>query len=114
MHVEIRKAGDVVVVDLSGKLSAGLGDQILHDTIDELLAENWRKILLNLSEITFIDSAGIGELVSGLKTAEHLRAALKVVNTNERVHSTLFIARLLPLFDVYRDEAAALEGFARA
>ena len=46
MHVELRKSGDVVIVDLSGKLSAGLGDQILHDTIDELLAENWKKILL--------------------------------------------------------------------
>jgi anti-sigma B factor antagonist len=113
MHVDIRKSDDVVVVDLQGKLSAGLGDQILHDTIDELLAENWRKILLNLSEITFIDSAGIGELVSGLKTAQHLGARLKIVNTNERVHSTLFITRLLPLFDVYRDEQEALLAFSK-
>ncbi len=112
MHVEIRKADDVVVVDLQGKLTAGLGDQILHDTIDELLAENWRKILLNLSAITFMDSAGVGELVSGLKTAQHLGARLKILNTNERVHSTLFITRLLPLFDVHRDEAAALRAFA--
>jgi anti-sigma B factor antagonist len=113
MHVDIRKSDDVVVVDLQGKLSAGLGDQILHDTIDELLAENWRKILLNLSEITFIDSAGIGELVSGLKTAQHLGARLKIVNTNERVHSTQFITRLLPLFDVYRDEQEALLAFSK-
>ena len=113
MHIEIRKHDDVVVVDLQGKLTAGLGDQILHDTIDELLGENWRKILLNLSEITFIDSAGIGELVSGLKTAHHVGAQLKILNTNERVNSTLFITRLLPLFDVFREEQEALKAFAR-
>ena len=114
MHIDIRKHEDVVVVDLSGKLTAGLGDQILHDTIDELLGENWRKILLNLSEITFIDSAGIGELVSGLKTAQHVGAHLKILNTNERVNSTLFITRLLPLFDVFREEHEALKAFAAA
>ena len=60
MHVEVRRAGDVVIVDLKGKLTAGLGDQILRDTLDELLAESWRKILLNLSEVSFLDSAGPG------------------------------------------------------
>ena len=58
MHVEVRRADDVVIVDLSGKLTAGLGDQILRDTIDELLAESWKKILLNLSQVSFMDSAG--------------------------------------------------------
>ena len=65
MHLEIRKHEDVVMVDLQGKLTAGLGDQILHDAIDESWARTGDKILLNLSDVTFIDSAGIGELVSG-------------------------------------------------
>ena len=69
MHVEIRRAGDVVIVDMKGKLAAGLGDQILRETIDELLGEQWKKVLLNLSEVSFMDSAGVGELVAGLKTA---------------------------------------------
>jgi anti-sigma B factor antagonist len=111
MHVEIRKVGTVVVVDLRGKLTAGLGDQILHDTIDELLAESWRKILLNLSEVSFMDSAGLGELVAGLRTAERFGAHLKLLNTNERIHSTLFMSRLLPIFEIYQEEIVALEHF---
>jgi anti-anti-sigma factor len=111
MHVEIRKAGDVVIVDLKGKLTAGLGDQILRDTIDELLAENWRKILLNLSEISFIDSAGVGELVAGLRTAKRFGATLKVLNRSARVHSTLYIAKLLPIFEIFQDEHEALKQF---
>jgi anti-anti-sigma factor len=112
MHVEIRKSEDVVIVDLQGKLTAGLGDQILRDTIDELLAESWRKILLNLSQVAFIDSAGVGELVSGLRTAKRFGADLKILNTSERVRSTLYIARLLPVFEVYQDEREALSNFA--
>lgn len=111
MHVEIRKQGDVVIVDLKGKLTAGLGDQILRDTIDELLAEDWKKILVSLSEVSFMDSAGLGELVAGLRTAKRFGARLKVVNTNERVHSTLYIAKLLPIFEIYREEREALETF---
>lgn len=111
MHVEIRKAEDVVIVDLKGRLTAGLGDQILRDTIDELLAENWKKILLNLSEVPFIDSAGVGELVAGLRTAQRFGAALKVLNASERVQSTLYISRLLPIFEIYQDEREALDRF---
>ena len=112
MHVEVRRAGDVVIVDLKGKLTAGLGDQILRETIDVLLAESWRKILLNLSEVSFMDSAGLGELVSGLKTARNLGADLRIVKAGERVKTTLSTARLLPVFEVYEDEAEALRGFA--
>jgi anti-anti-sigma factor len=112
MHVEMRKTGDVVVVDLSGKLSAGLGDQILSETIDELLAEGWKKILLNMSAISFMDSAGVGELVAGLRTAKRFGAEVRLLNASERVHSTLYIARLLPIFEIYKDETEALRGFA--
>jgi anti-sigma B factor antagonist len=111
MHVELRKNDDVVIVDLKGKLTAGLGDQILRESIDELLAEDWKKILLNLSEVTFLDSAGVGELVAGLRTAQRFGASLKLVNASERVHSTLYIARLLPVFEIYRDEVQALASF---
>lgn len=114
MHVEIRKADDVVIVDLKGKLTAGLGDQILRETIDELLAENWKKILLNLSEVSFIDSAGVGELVAGLRTAHRFGAAVKVLNASERVQSTLYIAKLLPIFEIYQDEREAIQRFGSA
>jgi anti-anti-sigma factor len=111
MHVEVRKAEDVVIVDLTGKLTAGLGDQILHDTIDELLVENWKKILLNLSGISFIDSAGVGELVAGLRKAHRVGANVKLLNAGARVQSTLYIAKLLPIFELYSDEREALAGF---
>jgi anti-anti-sigma factor len=111
MHVEVRKRGEVVIVDLKGKLSAGLGDQILRDTIDELLAENWKNILLNMSEVSFVDSAGLGELVAGLKTARNLGARLKVLNLSDRVQSALYISKLLPVFEIYEDETKAVESF---
>ena len=111
MHGEVRKSGDVVIVDLSGKLSAGLGDQILHDTINELLAADWKKILLNMSAVSFLDSAGLGELVAGLKTSRNLGASLKILNASERVHSTLFISRLLPIFQIFQDEDEAVKSF---
>ena len=114
MHVDVRRAGDVVIVDLKGKLTAGLGDQILRDTLDELLAENWKKILLNLSGVSFLDSAGLGELVAGLKTARNLGADLRVVKASERVKNTLSLARLLPVFEIYEDEAEAVRGFGGA
>lgn len=111
MHVEIRRNGEIVILDLSGKLTAGLGDQILRDTLDELLAENWKKILVNLSAISFIDSAGVGELVSGLRTARRLGAELKLLSVSERVRGALYISRLLPIFEVFDEEADAVAGF---
>jgi anti-anti-sigma factor len=111
MHVELRKTGDVVIVDLKGKLTSGLGDQILRETIDELLAENWKKVLLNLSEVSFMDSAGVGELVAGLRTAKRFGAEVKLLNATERVQSTLYVARLLPVFELYASEHEALEQF---
>ncbi len=112
MHVEVRQIQDVMILDLRGRLTAGLGDQILRDAIDELLAENRKKILLNLSEVAFVDSAGIGELVAGLKTARRFGAELKLLNLGERVYSTLDMARLLPTFETYDEEADAVRSFA--
>ena len=80
MHVEVRQTKDVVILDLKGRLTAGLGDQILREAIDELLAEGRRQVLLNLSEVAFVDSAGVGELVAGLKTARRFGAELKLLN----------------------------------
>jgi anti-sigma B factor antagonist len=114
MHVDTRKSGEVVILDLKGRLTAGLGDQILRESIDELLAEGFRKILLNLSEVTFMDSAGLGELVAGLKTAKRFSAQLKLLKVGERVQSTLYMSRLLPVFEIYDDEAEAVAHFGPA
>jgi len=111
MHLEVRRNGDVVILDLKGKLTAGLGDQLLREAIDELLAEEKKKVLLNLSEVSFLDSAGVGELVAGLRTASRFGARLKLLNVGERVYSTLDMARLLPTFEIYKDEAEAFRSF---
>ena len=105
MHVEVRKVKDVVIVDLSGKLLAGVGDEILRDVVNELLAEGWKKILLNLSEVTSIDSAGVGELVASLKVCERFGAKLKLLNLHERVRKSLHLSQLLPVFEVYDERA---------
>ena len=111
MHIEVRQADDVMILDLKGRLTAGLGDQILREAVDELLAEGRRRILLNLSEVSFLDSAGVGELVAGLKTARRFQAELKLLNVGERVYSTLDMARLLPTFEIYNDESEAVRSY---
>jgi anti-sigma B factor antagonist len=111
MHIEVRQSDDVMILDLKGRLTAGLGDQILRDAIDELLAEGRRRILLNLSEVSFLDSAGVGELVAGLKTSRRFQAELKLLNVGERVYSTLDMARLLPTFEIYNDESEAVRSY---
>jgi anti-anti-sigma factor len=113
MHVETRRAGEVVILDLKGKLTAGLGDQILRESIDELLAEGWKRILLNLSEVSFLDSAGLGELVAGLKTCKRFGAEMKLLNVGDRVQSTLYMSRLLPVFEIYPNETEALAHFGK-
>jgi anti-sigma B factor antagonist len=111
MHVNVRKQGSVVIVDLTGRLVGGLGDEILRKVVNELLAESWTKILLNLSGVTAIDSTGIGELVASHKTAEHLGASIRIFNLNERVKKALHISRLLPVFQVYDDESLGIASF---
>lgn len=114
MHVEVRKSGDVVIVDMSGRLVAGVGDEILRDVVNELLAEGWKKILLNLSQVSTVDSSGVGELVASLKVTQRLGGALRLLNLHERVKASLHLSSLLPLFEVYDDERAALEHFKTA
>ena len=114
MHVTVRKSGDIVIADLKGQLHGGLGDEILRNVVNELLAEGWRKILLNLSKINSIDSAGVGELVQSLRICRKFGAELKLLNLNERVKRSLHLAQLLPSFHVYEDEGEALKGFEAA
>ena len=111
MHVEVRKVKDVVIVDLSGKLLAGIGDEILRNVVNELLAEGWRKILLNLSSVTSIDSEGTGELVASHKICERFGATLKLLNLHERVLKSLHLSQLLPVFEVYDEEHVALRHY---
>lgn len=114
MHVDVRKIGDVVIVDFTGPLVVGVGDEVLSAVINELLAEGYKKILLNLSAVEHIDSSGLGELVQSYKTCQRLGATLKLLRPGDRVRKTLHLTKLLPLFEVHENEADGVKSFSTA
>lgn len=111
MHVDIRQKGDVLVVDLEGKLVRGVGDVVLRETIDQLLADDWTNLLLNLSGVSGIDSSGVGELVAAHKLAERFGGQLKLLRLSHKVRETLGLSLLLPVFEIFDDEAEAVASF---
>lgn len=111
MDVEVRQDEDVILVDMKGRLVAGTGAEQLQEIINELLASDWRKIILNLSGIDRIDSAGIGELVSGIRLAERFSSQIKLLHVKGQVRDILALSQLLPLLDIYYTEEEALAGF---
>jgi anti-sigma B factor antagonist len=113
MNIETRKKDDVVIVDFQGRLAIGVGDDLLPRLIDQILAEGTRKILLNLSDMDYIDSNGLGELVQSLKTARRHDAELRLLKPQDRVKKTLKLTNLLPMFTVHESEAEALKAFAK-
>ena len=106
-----RDAGSVTVVDLSGRITLGEGSALLRNTIRELLDEKRFKILLNLADINYIDSAGIGELVSAYTAVKNRGGDLKLLNLTKKVHDLMQITRLFTVFEVHSNEAAALQSF---
>jgi anti-sigma B factor antagonist len=112
MNIETRKKGDVVIVDFEGRLAVGVGDELLPRLIEQLLNEGNRKILLNLSDMDYIDSNGLGELVQSLKTSKRFGASLRLLKPQDRVRKTLRLTNLLPMFSVYDSESEAIKSFA--
>jgi anti-sigma B factor antagonist len=111
MNIETRKKGDVVIVDFEGRLAVGVGDEVLPHVISEVLKEGYKKILLNLSEMDYIDSNGLGELVQSLKTSKRYGASLRLLKPQDRVAKTLRLTNLLPMFAVHESEEEALKAF---
>ncbi len=105
-----RDVSDVAVIDLSGKITLGEGSSMIRRMIRELIEKGNRKILINLEEVDYIDSAGIGEMVSAYTMVRGASGELKLINLTKRVHDLLQITRLLTVFDVSNDEAAAIEA----
>jgi anti-sigma B factor antagonist len=106
-----REVGDVAVVDFSGRITLGEGSSTLRRIIRELVEQGQRKILLNLADVDYIDSSGIGELVSVYSTVRKVNGELKILNLTKRVHDILQITRLFTVFDVQSDEGAAVRSF---
>jgi anti-sigma B factor antagonist len=113
MKTSTRQVDGVTVVDLSGRITLGEGSVILRDQVRDLLAKGQKKILLNMAEVTYIDSSGIGELVSAFTTVRNQGGELKLLNLTKKVHDLLQITKLYTVFDVKDDEAAAIASFAR-
>jgi anti-sigma B factor antagonist len=111
LFMTIREEGSVIVVDLSGRISLGEGSALLRKTIRDLLASGQTKILLNLGDVNYIDSSGIGELVSGFTAVRNREGQLKLLNLTKKVHDLLQITKLFTVFDVYNDERVAVLSF---
>jgi len=111
MHVDVHHRGDVIVLDLNGDLVLGDGDEVLRAAVDEMLAEGWRKIVINLSRVHRLDSSGMGELVASWKLAARFDARLKVLRPGDKVKHTLHISQVLPVLEVFEDETAAIASF---
>jgi anti-anti-sigma factor len=111
MHVDVHHRDDVIVLDLNGDLVLGDGDAVLRASVDELLAEGWRKIVINLSRVHRLDSSGIGELVASWKLANRFDARLKVLRPGDKVKHTMHLTQILPVLEVFEDEKSALASF---
>src|SRR5436309_16122796 len=108
-----RQVDGITVLDLSGRITLGEGSVILRDVIREILGKGEKKILLNLGDVTYIDSSGIGELVSAFTAVRKEGGELKLLNLTKKVHDLLQITKLYTVFDVKDDEAAAISSFAK-
>ncbi len=106
-----RQVGDVTVIDAVGRITLGEGSSSFRETIRDLAAKGSKKILLNLAEVSYIDSSGIGELVSGFTTVTNHGGQLKLLSLNKRVKDLLQITKLYTVFEVYEEEAAAVRSF---
>ena len=111
MKSKVRKVGEVTVVDLAGKITIGAGDVVLRDTIRELVDKGDRKILLNLGEVNYMDSSGVGELVAAYTSVANRGGHLKLLNVTKKIQDLLQITQLLTVFETFDKEAEALASY---
>ena len=111
MQIEERKVGDVVVLDLKGKITLGEGDELLKDKVNSLVNRGFRKIVLNLAEVPYVDSAGLGEIVRTYTTVSRQGGSLKLLNLTKRITDLLSITKLLTVFETFDSENEAVRSF---
>ena len=109
-----RQVDGVTVVDLNGRITLGEGSIILRDTVRDLLGKGRKNILLNLANVTYIDSSGIGELVSAFTSVRNQQGELKLLKLTKKVHDLLQITKLYTVFDVKDEEADAVKSFPKS
>jgi len=111
MKASTRQVSGVTVVDMNGRITLGEGSVILREAVKDLLAKGQKKILLNLGDVTYIDSSGIGELVSAFTSVRNQGGELKLLNLTKKVHDLLQITKLYTVFDIKDDEASAVQSY---
>lgn len=111
VKITTRQVGDVSVMDASGRITLGEGASSFRETLRELVTKGNKKLLLNLADVSYIDSSGIGELVSGFTTVTNQGGQLKLLNLTKRVRDLLQITKLYTVFEVFDDETAAVRSF---
>lgn len=111
LKTKTRQVDGIAVVDVSGRVTLGEETKLLRETIRGLLGEGHKEILLNLGEVWYIDSAGIGELVSAFTSVRNRGGELKLLKLTKRVREVLQITKLYTVFDIRDDEAAAIKSF---
>ncbi len=113
MKASVRQVDSVIVVDVSGRITLGEGCSQLRDLIREQIGKGKKNVLLNLADVTYIDSSGIGELVSAFTAVSNQGGQLKLLSLTKKVHDLLQITKLYTVFDVHDDEAKAIGSFGK-
>ena len=111
MQIDERPSGDVMILDVRGKLTIGEGDELLKDKINSLIQQGHKKLILNLEGVPYVDSAGLGEIVRTSTTVSRQGGNLKLLNLTKRIEDLLSITKLLTVFDTYESEQDALNSF---
>ena len=111
LNISERQAGDITILDMDGKVTIGEGSVALRTAIRKLLGEGKKKILLNLGSVGYVDSSGIGELVSSFTAVNKEGGSLRLLNLTQKIQDLLAITKLLTVFDVYESEAEALSSY---
>ncbi len=114
LKFDIRHVDTVAIIDLSGRITMGEAAGMLRDAIKELIAEDHKNILLNLEDVSYIDSSGLGELVGAFATVGNRGGRLKLLHLQKRIKELMQVTKLLTIFDVYEDEGQAVRSFTKA
>src|SRR4051812_19512889 len=112
MQIDERTIGDVLVLDVKGRITLGEGDELLKDKVNSLLNQGYRKLVLNLAEVPYIDSAGLGEIVRTYTTVSRQGGSLKLLSLTKRITDLLSITKLLTVFETFESEQDAVKSFA--
>jgi len=113
MEITERSVGDVMILDLKGKITLGEGDELLKDKVNSVVNQGHRKMVLNLAEVPYLDSAGLGEVVRAYTTVSRQGGHLKLLNLTKRITDLLSITKLLTVFETFDSESDAVKSFSK-